>query len=402
VTRALSALAGGMRLLRPSHAVMVWRDVLGREAKPDDSRRHLHATMRWLCRAQDRGGGGGVSAGYSLLRGWLPPYPETTGYIIPTFFDYARRTANDEFYARAVRMADWELQVQLPSGAIQAGVYRGNGSARPPAVFNTGQVVLGWCRAFEETRNQRYLDAAVRAGNWLVGLQDADGAWRQHTPETETVVHAYDVRTAWSLLELYQAVGDRRFADAAARNLEWTLSQQRDNGWFEHNAFFVSADKWNVPLTHTIAYVMEGLIGGWCRLRDERYLNATRKTATHLKHIYEQRGVLAGEFDRAWMPTATYSCLTGSAQVAGVWLRLQRECGDASFVEAALELTRDVKATQLLDTANADLRGGIKGSQPIFGRYTPLTFVNWGAKFFADALMLEDQVAGAGTTEAAS
>src|SRR5438132_8826593 len=179
-----------MRLLRPSHAVMVWRDVLGREAKPDDSRRHLHATMRWLCRAQDRGGGGGVSAGSSLLRGWLPPYPETTGYIIPTFFDYARRTANDEFYARAVRMADWDLQVQLPSGAIQAGVYRGNGSARPPAVFNTGQVVLGWCRAFEETRNQRYLDAAVRAGNWLVGLQDADGAWRQHTPETETVVHA--------------------------------------------------------------------------------------------------------------------------------------------------------------------------------------------------------------------
>jgi len=61
-----------------------------------------------------------------------------------------------------------------------------------------------------------------------------------------------------------------------------------------------------------------------------------------------------------------------------------------------------VKATQLLHTANLDLRGGVKGSQPIFGRYTPLTFVNWAAKFFADALMLEEQVAGACTAEAAS
>src|SRR5947208_12912285 len=154
-----------MRLLRPSHAVMVWRDVLGREAKPDDSRQHLQATMGWLCRAQDRGGGGGVSAGYSLLRGWLPPYPETTGYIIPTFFDYAHRTANAEFYARAVRMADWELQVQLPSGAIQAGFYRGNGSKRPPAVFNTGQVVLGWYRALCGPCGGRELCAAVRVGS---------------------------------------------------------------------------------------------------------------------------------------------------------------------------------------------------------------------------------------------
>src|SRR5947207_896966 len=222
-------------------------------------------------------------------------------------------------------MADWELQVQLPSGAIQAGFYRGNGSKRPPAVFNTGQVVLGWCRAFSEPRDERELDAAVRAGNWLADGQDSDGAWRQHAPETETVVHAYDVRTAWSLLELYQLVDEQRFLDAARRNLEWTLAQQHDNGWFEHNAFFVSADKWNVPLTHTIAYVMEGLMGAWSCLRDDRYLEAALRTATRLREIFEQRGVLPGEFDSTWSANATYSCLTGHAQVAGVWLRLRRE-----------------------------------------------------------------------------
>src|SRR3989442_4928287 len=104
----LSALAAGMRLLHPSHAAMVWRDVFRWPATPGDSRQHLQATMGWLCRAQDRGGGGGCgSAGDPLLRGWVPPHPETTGDIIPTVFDYAHRTANPGLYAPAVPLGRW-------------------------------------------------------------------------------------------------------------------------------------------------------------------------------------------------------------------------------------------------------------------------------------------------------
>jgi hypothetical protein len=46
---------------------------------------HLAAAMAWLVRAQVASENKGVSAGFHLLRGWAPPYPETTGYIIPTF-----------------------------------------------------------------------------------------------------------------------------------------------------------------------------------------------------------------------------------------------------------------------------------------------------------------------------
>src|SRR6185436_11529899 len=140
-----------------------------------------------------------------------------------------------------------------PYGAVQAGVYRGEAANPRPAVFNTGQVILGWCRAYTETKSQRYLDAAIRAGNWLLTVQSPEGSWRRSEQETETVVHAYDVRTAWSLLELHHLVKDERYRKAARLNLEWTLAQQRENGWFDHNAFFVSDQKWNLPLTHTIA-----------------------------------------------------------------------------------------------------------------------------------------------------
>jgi uncharacterized protein YyaL (SSP411 family) len=289
-------------------------------------------------------------------------------------------------------MADWEIRVQMSSGAVQAGLYKGENGNRRPAVFNTGQVILGWCRAFAETNNPHYLDAAARAGNWLVSVQDADGAWRQRAPETETTVHAYDVRTAWSLLELYHFVRDERFRKAARLNVEWTLAQQRENGWFEHNAFFLADNKWNLPFTHTIAYVLEGLEGAWRRLGDQRCWQAMHKTAERLMRIFELRRILAGEYDGSWKSTATYSCLTGNAQIAGLWLRLYENSGDTRFLNAALKLNDLVKSTQILRSVHGGIRGGVKGSHPVFGRYTPFTFVNWGAKFLADSLMLEERL----------
>ena len=84
------------------------QDHFGARKAPASSRQHLDATMQWLCRAQDRCGGLGVSAGYSFIDGWYPPYPETTGYLIPTFYEYAALTGREEFRNRARRMAQFK------------------------------------------------------------------------------------------------------------------------------------------------------------------------------------------------------------------------------------------------------------------------------------------------------
>ncbi len=378
-------------MIHPSLMWVLIQDRLGRQGKAESSREHLDAAIKWLCYAQDHTGGDGVSAGFSFLHGWHPPYPETTGYIIPTFFDYAHLTGREEIYERARRMTDWEVKIQLPSGAVQGSVYRGPKSDRRPEVFNTGQVILGWCRAFSETGDQRYLDAARRAGDWLIKAQSPDGSWRSNGPEAETPVHAYDVRTAWSMLEIDQLANDGRYTEAAQLNLGWTLAQQQENGWFKHNAFF-TADKWNLPLTHTISYVLEGLLESGRILGGDRYLSAAGNTAERLLKVYESLGFMPGEFDNSWDSKANYSCLTGSVQIAGVWLRIFQLMRDKRYLNAAINLNNDVKATQNLHSAHPGVRGGVKGSQPIFGRYTPYTYINWGAKFLADSLMLEEQV----------
>ena len=274
---------------------------------------------------------------------------------------------------------------------MQSGLYFGSTAARYPAAFNTGQVILGWCRAYQETGDERYLDAAIRAGAWLAKVQAPDGSWRLHSPVGEATVHAYDVRTAWSLLEIDSVAGKPIFREAALLNLEWTLNQQRENGWFYNNAFFVS-NKWTLPFTHNIAYVMEGFFESWRLLGDERYLKAVKKTAERLLRLFEQYGFMPGEFDESWSFNRTYSCLTGDAQIADVWLRLFEQTGETRYLAAAVHLNEYVKRTQDLSTLHPGIRGGVKGSQPITGRYTPFTYVNWAAKFFADSLMLEERV----------
>ncbi len=383
-----------VRNAHPSNCNLLVGDLLKRTRKPRSTKTHLKKTMAWLEAAHDAGGGNGVAGGYSVIDGWLSPYPETTGYLIPTFYDYARFSGEDVWRRRAEKMGNWEIQVQMPNGAVQAGLYS-EGNKQVPAVFNTGQVILGWCRNFLETNNAIYLNAAKKAGDWLIDVQSDDGAWRFESKETETSVHAYDVRTAWSLLEIFEISDETKYRKTAENNIRWTLEQQKKNGWFENNAFFASEDGWSAPFTHTIAYVMEGLQESHRILKDDECYEAVLKTGEKLLRIFELRRFMAGDFNSKWKSSGNYSCLTGNAQIAGVWLKLFQKTDDARFLNAALKLNDYTKSTQNLTSLKNGIKGGVKGSHPINGKYTPYIFPNWAAKFFVDTLMLEEEIMGA-------
>jgi hypothetical protein len=368
----------------------VVRDALRLRHPVGAPERHLQAVIEWLCRAQDATGSGGVSRSYSLRfrrahgrRGWLAAYPETTGYIIPTFLAYAARVGRAEYRERALRMAQWEIDVQLESGAVQGGVI---GHAPSPAIFNTGQVLFGWAAAFRETGDPRFQKAASRAADFLVDAQDADGAWRRHGSRfARPGVNVYDARTAWGLLDASLVTGDPRHRDGALRNLRYVLTRQRPNGWFEECCL----DDDRRPLLHTIAYTMEGLLEGGAIAGDADLIAAARRAADALLARQRPDGSLSGRFDDQWQATARWSCLTGDAQTAIVWLRLGEITGEGRYVEGGQRLNRYLMSTQDLGATDPGVRGGIKGSDPIYGEYGSHEYLNWAAKFFADALMLE-------------
>jgi uncharacterized protein YyaL (SSP411 family) len=364
----------------------------GRNNVKNNSMEHLEAAVQWICRAQDATADGGVARSYSLIynlyfecSGWVASYPETTGYIIPTMFSYAHLTDRQDIFDRAIRMADWECDIQLASGAVQGGHIE---QQARPAIFNTGQVIFGWVRAFQETGREKYLASAVKAGNFLKEHQDRDGAWRKELSlyaSDHMPFYTYNTRTAWALLLLSTVSNDMRFKDAAIRNIEFALDQQIDNGWFKCNCLQYPLQ----PLLHTIAYCLQGILESGALLNNQTYINRAQKAADALMQKQRHDGSLPGRFDHTWEPTVSWSCLTGDAQMSIIWSRLYQITGESKYLDCIKKVNRYLKSAQLLKTHNPDIYGGISGSDPIHGRYGKFEILNWAVKFFIDALMLE-------------
>ncbi len=350
--------------------------------RPPSPEACLRETIGWLMRAQDATPDPGIARAFDLRSGWQPSYPETTGYIVPTFLAYARAYGAPSARDRAVSMARWLLDVQLPCGGIPAGTVEQ--VEKVPTVFNTGMVILGWIAAWEETGDEAFLHAACRAGEWLCDIQDDDGAWRRGgSPRVGNQVNTYNARVAWALAQLFRVTGDRAFCDAAVRNLRWVLSQQQENGWFRNNDFRRNDRPW----IHTIAYAARGLLEGGVVLGDEAFVAAARRTADAVLSTQKPDGRLAARYRADWTGEQWGGCLPGHAQMAVLWFRLGKITGDARYGRAArrtlLYLVRHVN----LRHRHPGIRGGLKGSHPMWRRYGRYQYPNWGAKFLADALM---------------
>lgn len=377
--RALRDLA---RLPAAAHAERR-RDRSGLPAADPGCEQVLSALMDWLSRAQDESlsADGGVARDYSLVRGWASSYPETTGYIVPTFLDYARRTGRADVRHRARRMADWLVSIQMPGGGFQGGKI----DSRPkvPVTFNTGQILLGLAAA--ETEFGGYGDAMRRAADWLVQTQDPDGCWRKHpTPFAAMGEKEYETHVAWGLFEAARIEPHRRYGEAGLANVRWALSSQGRDGWFPKCCLDDPAR----PLTHTIAYALRGVIEAHRISSEPGLLEAARRTADGLLSALGDDGWLPGRLRHGWLPAVDSVCLTGSAQVAHCWLLMYELTGEARYAEAGRRANRFVRRTVRLD-GPLDIRGGVKGSFPVGGDFAPYEYMNWAAKFLADSLMLE-------------
>lgn len=349
---------------------------------------HLRAAAEWLSRAQDATADGGVARGFSLgwnpyfrQRGWQPSYPETTGYIIPTFLALSPRLGAPSFRRRALEAARWEVEIQLDSGGVQGGVV---GQGRSPVAFNTGQVILGWLGAHRETGESAFGEAIHRAGRFLQETQSADGMWHRSSSRfARQDSTLYNARTGWALIAAGADSGETGLSATGARALDATARHQHGNGWIPH-CCLVDPDH---PVLHTLAYAYRGLLEGGVLLGHEPFVESAARGAKALARQVDERGWMAGRFSRSWEAAAPWACLTGQAQMVNVWLRLHEVTGDTLWLEPVEPVLGFLKSTQNRGAREGGLRGGIKGSHPVGGGYGPHEILSWATKFFVDALL---------------
>jgi len=286
-------------------------------------------------------------------------------------FDLFHLTGEKKYRDVAIKMANWITSVQLPTGAVPAMDFS------TPYVFDTGQCISGWVRAYKETGDTRYLKAAEKAASWLAGMQGRDGSFPL-TPFTQST-HTYHCRVSWMLLQLYELTQNSIYKDVAVSNLDWALGFQRPNGWCVPTS---------QETTHFIAYSGRGMLEASQITGNKAYLVFAQRLADALIQFQLPNGMLYGEYDQAWKPVVGSSCLTGNLQTAIIWMRLYAITGDEKYRAAATKAINYVLATQDIASLNPGINGSIAGSQPLSGSYCPNTYLSWATKFFIDAVNL--------------
>jgi len=354
--------------------------------EPQSIETHLAAAAEWLLEAQRATPDDGVAHSYNIKTGgWMASYPETTGYVIPTLYDYAHHFDKPQYRDAALKMARWEVAVQLPDGGVRAGTMAAEIVA--PTIFNTGQVLFGLARAAKESGDATIHDSLVRAADWLVAAQDDDGCWRRFvSPFAHSQNGTYNTRSAFGLVRAHEVVGDARYLDSADRNVHWALSTALANGWLPGNCLTTNPD--DRALTHTIAYSIRGILEVGVATENPTYIKAALSMARRVADRQNADGSLSGYFSPQWEPLCDWSCVTGNSQMALNWYRIAKATGETDLMTHARAANRFNMRIQKLD-GPLTMRGAMKGSHPIGEDYMQWKFPNWATKFFMDGLMFE-------------
>jgi malonyl-CoA O-methyltransferase len=268
------------------------------------------------------------------------PYPEVTGYWIPTLYQWGET-------GLARTCTRWLLSIQLPSGAFPApdGV---------PYTFDTGQIMRGLCAAIDDVPGAR--ESLRRAADWMLTQVEPGG--RMTTPSTELwtgiasdLIHTYALPP---LLWAGQLLGEKKYEDATRFVLDHYKRQPE----------LVPFNR----LSHFHAYAMEALT-------ELGEMGLARQGMADVARVQRRDGSIPAYPDVEWV------CSTGMAQYAIVWYVLgERERADRAM--AFLEKIQNPS-------------GGFFGSYGKGAKYIAGGEISWANKYFLDAWRLKRQAAEA-------
>ena len=267
------------------------------------------------------------------------PYPEVTGYFIPTLYNW-----DEKELARTC--TQWLLSIQLPDGAFPApdGV---------PYTFDTGQIMRGLCAALGDVEGAE--GALRRACDWMLTQVDASG--RLKTPSTELWSDiASDLIHTYALPPLAQAgklLGVKEYEEAARFVLDYYTKQ---DGLVPFNR-----------LSHFHAYAMEAL----CEMGE---LELAAQGMADVEKCQRPDGSVPAYPDVDWI------CSTGIAQYAIVWYTL----GNKERADRAIRYLEKIQ----------NKSGGFFGSYGEGAKYISGAEISWAVKYFLDAYRLKRQGEG--------
>lgn len=292
--------------------------------------RSYQLAIEWLLANRLQGSGITVSSDHQA------PYPEVTGYLIPTL----RECGETDL---AVDLARWLISIQRPDGG-----FAGPDDEDESYLFDTGQVMRGFLAVLDllpECRQplQAAGDFLIRGGQEpLIVRPRAESRWtRRYGHRISENIHIYALTP---LAEAAQTLCRQDFREAVERSLNYYVSKP-DLLEFSF-------------LTHFYGYVLEGLV-------DLGRGDLARKGLAPVIAAQRPDGAIPG------VPEAEWVCSPGSLQMAIVGYKL----GLIDFGNAAVDSMQPLQQPT----------GGFRGSYGPGAAYGPDAEPSWACKYFLDA-----------------
>lgn len=258
------------------------------------------------------------------------PYPEVTGYIIPTLYQWGEKSL-------AVKLARWLIDQQNDDGSFSAP----DGT---PYTFDTGQALRGLLTVRDDIPGAK--QAVIKACDYILSQIKPTGEIT--TPSQEMWNNVTDDRIHLYILPPFQQAGeflhDQRYITAS--NLALNFYKQR-----------IDLIKFNT-LSHFYAYIIDAL----CDLGE---IELVQTAMAQLVQLQNKNGSVPAYPDKHWI------CSVGLAQLALIWYKLG-------------QIDKANRAMNYLEK-NQDSTGGFYGSYGRGASYFPHAEISWANKYFLDA-----------------
>lgn len=280
--------------------------------------------------------------------GLSKPYPEVSGYYIPTLINWGYRDL-------AVQYAKWLCSIQKEDGSWW------DTYDRLPYVFDTGQILKGLLavRAILPEVD----DCILKGCNWIISNIDADGRlhqagdrpWDDASGWSSELIHLYCLSP---ILEAAEVFGRSEYRDKALLAKEYYISKHRED------ILDFSL------LSHFYAYVIEALL-------DIGENALATEAMTKIKKLQKEDGSVPGLKSVDWV------CSTGLFQLALVWYRLgEMEGADKAFAYAC----------KLQNESGGWYGSYVHQDHPDeTPTYFPSQEISWAVKYFLDALQWKNK-----------
>jgi malonyl-CoA O-methyltransferase len=276
-----------------------------------------------------------IGAGIPVSNVLRTPYPEVTGYFIPTLLNFGQSEPASQF-------ARWLMSIQKADGSWS------DPSGATSYTFDSGQVLKGLLAILPRLPEAE--DAIRRGCEWMLAQIKPDG--RVTTPdkgswilpggeEVSENIHLYTLEALRNAGALFK---EPRYIEAVERALAYYLAQP-------------VLIRFNT-LSHFHAYVLEALVDLGCP-------DVAANGIDEVERLQKKDGSIPAYPDVSWV------CSTGIAQYATIWYKL----GKREPAEKALGYLSRIQ----------NRSGGFFGSYGRGANYFPDEEISWAVKFTLDA-----------------